>query len=159
MKKCQCGCEQDLLETPGSRKNHRFIRGHNSRVPGARTVPRKKRPVEQRFWERVHQTSACWLWLGTIGSDGYGRMLRDGKFDLVHRISWTLAGRTLAPDQHLHHTCHNRACVRPDHLQALSGSEHQHAHEHPSGDAHWTRRMPERVNVAAMKAARWPKKM
>jgi len=78
----------------------------------------------QRFWSRVnkkgptpdHLDSRCWVWTGSKDRDGYGRFSVKNKSTSSHRFSFLLATGE-APEQVLH-KCHNRACVRPNHLAA-----------------------------------------
>ena len=83
-----------------------------------------KTPValEVRFWSRVDKSggpNACWLWTGTIGHNGYGRIsrgLRTGKDAYAHRIAWELTFG-LIPDGLLAcHHCDNPPCCNPAHL-------------------------------------------
>lgn len=73
--------------------------------------------LEERFWARVRKTSGCWTWDGSRDSNGYGRINKNGRPALAHRISWELStGRELERDQHVCHKCDYPPCVRPDHL-------------------------------------------
>lgn len=86
-------------------------------------------PIEIRF-ERHYipePMSGCWLWLSTLTSDGYGRIIDDRKRSrrqiLAHRISWELH-RGLIPElANVLHTCDNPGCVNPEHLFLGSHSD------------------------------------
>ena len=43
------------------------------------------RPIEDRLWDRVDKTDACWLWTGPLSSSGYGVIGRGGT------LPWHLA--------------------------------------------------------------------
>ena len=69
--------------------------------------------------------------LEAIGSDhgGYPRWTFFGKTVSASRISYVLAHGKIPDGYHVHHTCHNRKCVNPSHLVALSPSEHESLHQ------------------------------
>lgn len=82
---------------------------------------------EQRFWAKVDlngpvmpgMDTPCWVWIGAKAR-GYGRF-QDGSGSVVqaHRFSYEL-GDPIPEGQHLDHLCRNPACVRPNHLEAVS---------------------------------------
>jgi hypothetical protein len=80
---------------------------------------------EQRFWAKVEKTTTCWLWFAAINpGTGYGQFaLRHGVQAQAHRYSYELAYGAVPEGHDVHHVCHVRHCVNPDHLQALSRSD------------------------------------
>ena len=78
-----------------------------------------RRPLADRFWEKVDRTDGCWLWTGGKTSDGYGAIGaggKGGKMLPAHRAALIVVGVDLADDALVCHTCDVRNCVRPDHL-------------------------------------------
>ena len=84
---------------------------------------------EKRFWEKVIKgptENACWIWVGAIGDDGYGRfwtqtpgsgqrMLR------AHRAAAEIIyGREEITGRLVTHLCDNPLCVRAE----LEGAGH-----------------------------------
>lgn len=77
----------------------------------------KNAPARERFWRFVEKTDGCWLWTGSLDTNGYG-LLRDdaGKSTGAHRFSYRLHTGPIAPKEQVCHSCDVRRCVRPDHL-------------------------------------------
>ena len=77
---------------------------------------RKPRPIAERFAESYKlATSGCWLWIAGEHS-GYGRMFRNGRTELAHRISYDLYRGPIPTGYLVCHTCDVPLCVNPDHL-------------------------------------------
>jgi hypothetical protein len=75
--------------------------------------------VSERFWRNVDRTQivGCWLWRGTIGTDGYGKFWLRGKNPHAHRVAYELhSGSPVAAGMVVCHKCDTPACVRPSHL-------------------------------------------
>jgi hypothetical protein len=79
------------------------------------------------FWAKVAKSDNCWLWTGCRNRAGYGQLHRqiDGKSlgILAHRFSYVLAYGQIPDGLTLDHLCRTHACVRPDHLEAVSMRE------------------------------------
>lgn len=80
----------------------------------------KKRPVEERFWEKVEKLTDCWVWTAGTDDKGYGRILNKrkehGGETRAHRLSWILHNGPIPTGLYVLHKCDNPPCVRPDHL-------------------------------------------
>ncbi len=80
----------------------------------------------QQFWKNTEQVkSGCREWIGRRNAHSYG-VFRGMP---AHIFSYMLAH----PDEDIeglviHHICRNRPCVWPEHLQALTRSEHKALH-------------------------------
>lgn len=68
---------------------------------------------------KTQKTSTCWNWGGAL-SRGYGVIRVDGKKALAHRVSYELANGPIPEGLQIDHMCHNRRCVNPSHLQAVT---------------------------------------
>lgn len=82
----------------------------------------KLKPFVERFWSGVnkngptmpHMKTRCWKWAGTVGR---GRILVNGKMQLVYRIAFFLKHGHWPMPKCLH-KCDNPNCVRWSHLFA-----------------------------------------
>lgn len=81
------------------------------------TEERPRRTLEDCFWPRVRMTSECWHWTGTLDREGYGRL---GKRAKAHRFAYENVNGPIPPGLVIDHICHNRSCVRPEHLRAVT---------------------------------------
>ena len=69
-----------------------------------------------RYWKKVQKTDNCWSWTAAKDRDGYGIVwTAPGKSIKAHRFSALIAGKNI-DNKVIRHTCHNPACVNPDHL-------------------------------------------
>jgi hypothetical protein len=78
-------------------------------------------PVE-RFWSFVDKTDGCWLWTGHTAR-GYGFFSQDWKRTAAHRVSYEWTVGPIPNGMQLDHLCRNPRCVRPDHLEPVTGRE------------------------------------
>lgn len=88
----------------------------------ARKVRRVVPPIE-RFWSKVDKSKDCWLWIGAKTGAGYGTIWLDGRGRRAHRFIFKALFGDIPPDREIDHICRNRACVRPDHLRAVTHRE------------------------------------
>lgn len=73
----------------------------------------------------------CWVWQGAFSSrNGHPtypalsmRYAGRRRQRLVHRVAYEAAYGPLAAGEQVHHRCATTACVRPEHLQAVSGRD------------------------------------
>ena len=78
------------------------------------------------FWSRVERSEGCWFWCGSVSSGRYGNTAIDGKYVYAHRFSFFLAnGRW--PKHDADHICHNKLCVRPDHIRDVTHRENMNS--------------------------------
>lgn len=74
-----------------------------------------------RFWSKVTKTSTCWIWNAARTKAGYGMtaIWHAGRSEsaLSHRVSYELIVGMIPAGIELDHTCHNPACVNPEHLR------------------------------------------
>lgn len=88
-------------------------------------LPRRGTPSRYvfDFWRHVDKMdpSGCWIWRGRVKHDGYGQGDLVWPSRTPHRISFFLAnGYWPAKPNEVDHICHNKLCVRPDHLREVT---------------------------------------
>lgn len=65
----------------------------------------------------------CVEWLGSKKPNGYGCVNHKGRTGYAHRMSYELFKGEIPEGLEIDHTCRNKGCVNPDHLEAVSRSE------------------------------------
>ena len=75
-----------------------------------------------RFWSKVNKTETCWLWMGALVR-GYGQTFINGKRMYAHRYLYELVYGAIQNNLQVDHLCRIRACVNPDHLDAVTQRE------------------------------------
>lgn len=82
-----------------------------------------------RFIEIDGTTDSCWNWTGARSSQGeYPGYWLNGTCVYAHRHMYELSYGLLPEGGHVHHECHNKLCVNPTHLRALSPEAHTAIH-------------------------------
>ena len=54
---------------------------------------------------------------------GYGRIHRTASFEMAHRVAYEQAKGPIPKGLEIDHLCRNRACVQPEHLEAVTHQE------------------------------------
>ena len=83
-------------------------------------------PPAHRFWVKVAipaGTDACWPWIGTMGTDGYGKFWIDGTSKHASRVAWELTNGPVPTGLFVCHRCDNPKCCNPAHLWLGTAAE------------------------------------
>ena len=80
----------------------------------------------ERFDRQWEHDNGCHVWTGARFGTGYGQFKLDGKTQLAHRVAWLWYTGSVA-DQ-VHHLCGVKACVNPEHLEAVNRKQHARRH-------------------------------
>ena len=83
-----------------------------------------------RFWVKVRAGSIpahrpdlgpCWVWTGSRNRNGYGQFWH-GRHMGAHRFAYEALVGSMPDGLQSDHLCRNRSCIRPDHLEPVTGS-------------------------------------
>ena len=100
-------------------RNHR----HGSPLGGDPLIGKSRR---ERFWTRVVMTDECWLWTGAKTTAGYGSLgMGNRRTGYAHRYAYSILVGPVPDGLELDHLCRVRHCVRPDHLEPVTGFENK----------------------------------
>lgn len=83
----------------------------------------QERQVPRRFACKFIEADGCWQWMGAQNGNGYGRLRVDGRAALAHRVAYEVLVGPIPEGLQTDHTCRNRGCVNPDHLEPVTQRE------------------------------------
>jgi hypothetical protein len=91
---------------------------------------RRKRPIAERFWEKVKRSGPdeCWLWVGARDTNGYGRFtVANGQTAIASRLAYELThGAIESRSIMVRHRCDNPPCCNPAHLVRGLAIDNEH---------------------------------
>jgi hypothetical protein len=116
------------ISIPNAEEHHNKTQApHGADVSGARigrawSGPWRGRTLVERFEQKFipEPNSGCWLWIGSLTHDGYGRIKVNGKSRSAQRVAHRIYKGTIPDGMEIDHKCHVTCCVNPDHLEAVT---------------------------------------
>lgn len=84
---------------------------------------RKGIPRHQFMQKVARQKDGCWLWMGTVDRDGYGRLMVNRVRWGAHRLTYVAYKGPIETGMVIDHLCRVPNCVNPDHLEAVTTRE------------------------------------
>jgi hypothetical protein len=105
-----------------------------SKARMTQALDRRSRPPDKGWEEAIGkrvspQPDGCWQWIGQINNKGYATYNpAKGERVAVHRWLYERMVDRIPDGFVLHHTCRNRGCVNPAHLEPMTSSDHGRLH-------------------------------
>lgn len=79
--------------------------------------------VINRLMRMLVLNKDCWEWSGYVNKSGYAAAWFNGKKTGVHRLAYITFIGDIPDGMVLDHSCSNRICYNPNHLEAVKQSE------------------------------------
>lgn len=94
-------------------------------------MPKKRNPIPKLtpenircFFDKINKNkNGCWDWTGTTDGRGYPKQYLQRRARFAHRISFLIFNGSIDDTMEIDHTCRNKTCVNPAHLDQVSSRE------------------------------------
>lgn len=85
------------------------------------------KPLQNKILANIikHDSNGCWLWRGQISNSGYGKLMIKNesnqiKMEGAQEVSYKAFIEPIPKNSFVRHTCPNRLCVNPEHLEIFT---------------------------------------
>lgn len=92
-----------------------------------------------RLMHCIEKTDRCWFWKGGLNPGGYGTFGWDNDRWSAHRFVYTFFRGAIKAGMVIDHTCPNKRCVNPEHLEVVTQGENVRRWHKPG----WAVALPE----------------
>lgn len=99
-------------------------------------MPSENDVLQRRLNEKSRREGECLVFYTTVQPNGYGQMWNGRRPEQAHRIAYRIAYGDIPRDTEIDHKCRNRACINPEHLQAITHKQNMHLSETVMGLNH-----------------------
>lgn len=108
---CDCGTERVITPTYWRRPSNKSCGCY------------RRTPALPRFWAFVKVLdNGCWQWQGGLNIHGYSNFQEGGNPVSGHQWAYLNFVGPIPIGEQLDHTCRNRGCVNPNHLEPVTQS-------------------------------------
>lgn len=86
----------------------------------------------------------CWLWPYAVNKDGYGKLRKNKQNYEAHRFMYQTLKGNVSEGLELDHTCKNKLCVNPEHLEPVTHAvncQRKSQSKLDQGKVNWIRKM------------------
>lgn len=90
---------------------------------------------DARFWSKIEKTDSCWNWVGAVLDNGYSQFRVGLGHTSGHRYSYEKLIGPIPEGLQVDHMCHNRRCVNPSHLRAVTAKQNIENHSGAMSDS------------------------
>lgn len=79
----------------------------------------------ERVFSKIEQLTecGCWIWMGSLNSDGYGQAWDGEKMRKSHALVYEMVVGPIPEGLEHDHKCRVRCCVNPAHLEPVTHGE------------------------------------
>lgn len=115
---CACGCGAKTVISDKTDRKQGDVKGQPKKyILGHHHIKQDRYIIEDRGYK-----TPCWVWILSKNKFGYGKCEIKGKHRLAHIVSYEKNYGPVPEGLQLDHLCRVSSCIRPDHLEAVTGA-------------------------------------